>query len=209
MSVAKASAHLLRRLLKEPNSILWERIQILSNIFTLLGSSLVMAKRSASNAEFSPLPKEDEKKVEESIQLFQEALQILRGSLDKHVTLINKTEHERHEELQAALHYSGSHCSFYCSLFLLPCSWCFVCLLLLFLIVPYIITLLPFAVYRAYKYKLKEEIWYSFLSLFYDEYKICGKYIFYYLLGVDSHALLKTWRRWVAAALARKIKGVT
>ena len=81
-----------------------------------------MAKRSASNADFSPLPKEDEKKVEESIQLFQEALQILRGSLDKHVTLINKTEHERHEELQVALHYSGSHCSFYCSLFLLPSS---------------------------------------------------------------------------------------
>ena len=62
-----------------------------------------MAKRSASNAEFSPIPKEDEKKVEESIQLFQEALQILRDSLDKHVTLINKTVHERHKELQVAL----------------------------------------------------------------------------------------------------------
>ena len=79
-----------------------------------------MAKRSASNAEFSPLPKEDEKKVEESIQLFQEALQIL----DKHVTLINKTVHERHKELQVALFRRSflSHESMFVFLFAFPTS---------------------------------------------------------------------------------------
>ena len=68
-----------------------------------------MAKRIASDAEFSSHPKEDEKKVEESIHLFQGALQILQGSLDKHVTLIDKIVDERHKELQVALHCSGSH----------------------------------------------------------------------------------------------------
>ena len=79
-----------------------------------------MAKRSASNAEFFPHPKKDEKKVEESIQLFQEALQIL----DKHVTLINKTVHERHKELQVALFRRSflSHESMFVFLFAFPTS---------------------------------------------------------------------------------------
>ncbi|XP_022797655.1 E3 ubiquitin-protein ligase rnf213-alpha-like isoform X3 [Stylophora pistillata] len=97
MSLAKASAHLLRQLFKEHNSALWERIQIFSGVFTLLGSSLMMAKRSTSIAVDL---KEDQQEVRETIKLLEEALQILQNSLHRHVTLIEKKSDECYKELQ-------------------------------------------------------------------------------------------------------------
>lgn len=106
MSVAKATLHLLRCLLKEHNLAVWKRIQILSGIITLLGNSILLAKRSSSTAEFASDSNEAQSKVQEYRQLFQAALQSLRGSLDKqfHLNLLDASSSTRHSELQVTLH---------------------------------------------------------------------------------------------------------
>lgn len=94
-SLAKAALHLLRHLLTVNELLSRNRFQIVSDIFKLLDQSLLLVKTSLPTDGTSS-------KVKAIKEIFQEALQSLHNSLEKHFRSNNlsKSENGRDEELQ-------------------------------------------------------------------------------------------------------------
>ena len=98
-SVAKASLHLLRHLLTVVDELFIRKtFQVVPGIFKLLDKSLLLAKSSWFTEEIA-------REVKTCNEIFQEALQSLRDSLEKHFrwNLLLVSSNRRDDELQVTL----------------------------------------------------------------------------------------------------------
>lgn len=97
-SLAKAALQLLQHMLARYHLPIWKRYRVLCGLFTLLGNSLVLAKRGSS---FKKAPEE----AGIYIERFKEAFISFHGSLEKQVwgSLQHASKDRCYEEFQVEL----------------------------------------------------------------------------------------------------------